>query len=146
MYNGGGLIVVLNSMISFQDNGENDMIDITDTIETHIRESGLIKGICNIFVAGATGGIIAIELEPGLKKDFPAMLERIAPKKIEYAHHMTWGDYNGHSHVRASLIGPSLTIPFNNRKLIHGTWQQIVFYEFDTRQRNRSLYLTIIGE
>ena len=74
------------------------------------------------------------------------MLERIAPKNIKYAHHMTWGDYNGHSHVRASIIGPSLTIPFIKGKLIHGTWQQFIFIELDTRSRNRSLYVTIIGE
>ncbi|MHA1131037.1 MAG: secondary thiamine-phosphate synthase enzyme YjbQ [Candidatus Helarchaeota archaeon] len=139
-------MVVITSSISFSDKGENDMIDITEKIEVQIKESGLEKGICNIFVAGATGGIIAIEFEPGLKKDFPAMLERIVPKNIEYAHHQTWGDYNGHSHVRASIIGPSLTVPFKNGTLIHGTWQQFIFYEFDTRSRNRTLYLTIIGE
>lgn len=137
---------VITSTIEFTDQGENDMIDITKKIESQIRDSGLNKGICNIFIAGATGGIIAIEFEPGLIKDFPVMLERIAPKNIDYSHHLTWGDYNGHSHVRASLIGPSLTVPFKNKKLIHGTWQQLVFYEFDTRKRNRSLYLTIIGE
>lgn len=137
---------VIIKTINFTDRGENDMVDITSDIEGNIRESGLKNGLCNIFVAGATGSLLAIEYEPGLKKDFPAMLDRIAPKNIKYAHHQTWGDYNGHSHVRASLIGPSLTIPFKDQKLIHGTWQQIVFYECDTRSRNRSLYLTIIGE
>ncbi|NVM30580.1 MAG: YjbQ family protein [Candidatus Helarchaeota archaeon] len=139
-------MVVITSTINFADRGENDIVDITQDIEAQIKDSGLNKGICNVFVAGATGGIIAIEFEPGLIKDFPALLERIAPKDINYAHHMTWGDYNGHSHVRASLIGPSMTIPFKNGKLIHGTWQQFVFYEFDTRRRNRTLYLTIMGE
>ena len=139
-------MVVITSNIRFTDRGENDMINITEQIEAQIRESGLENGICNVFIAGATGGIIAIEFEPGLQKDFPEMLQRIAPKNIEYAHHQTWGDYNGHSHVRASLIGPSLTIPFKHRKLIHGTWQQFIFYEFDTRSRDRTLYLTIIGE
>ena len=139
-------MAVITSTIEFLDKGENDMVNITPELETHIKESGLINGICNIFIAGATGGIIAIEFEPGLKKDFPAMLERIAPKNINYAHHMTWQDDNGHSHVRASLIGPSLTVPFKDGKLIHGTWQQLVFYEFDTQSRNRTLYVTIIGE
>ena len=139
-------MVVITSTIKFTDNGENDMVNITEEVEVQIRNSGLKDGICNIFIAGATGGIIAIELEPGLRKDFPAMLERIAPKNINYAHHATWHDDNGHSHVRASIIGPSLTVPFRSGKLIHGTWQQLVFYEFDTRKRNRSLYLTIIGE
>ena len=139
-------MAVITSSIEFLDKGENDMVNITPEVETQIKESGLINGICNIFIAGATGGIIAIEFEPGLKKDFPAMLERIAPKNINYTHHMTWQDDNGHSHVRASLIGPSLTVPFKNGNLIHGTWQQLVFYEFDTQSRNRILYLTIIGE
>ena len=139
-------MVVITSTISFTDHGENDMIDITQELETKIKDSKLSKGICNVFVAGATGGIIAIEFEPGLEKDFPEMLERIAPQNIKYAHHMTWGDYNGHSHVRASIIGPSLTIPFIKGKLIHGTWQQFIFIELDTRSRNRSLHVTIIGE
>jgi secondary thiamine-phosphate synthase enzyme len=139
-------MAVITSTIEFLDKGENDMVDITPEVETEIKESGLKNGICNIFIAGATGGIITIEFEPGLMKDFPAMLERIAPKDVNYAHHMTWGDYNGHSHVRASLIGPSLVVPFKNGNLIHGTWQQLVFYEFDTQVRKRILYLTIIGE
>jgi len=139
-------LVVINSSIKFTDQGENDMIDITQAVENKIRDSKLNNGICNIFIAGATGGIIAIEFEPGLIKDFPTMLERIAPKNIDYAHHITWNDNNGHSHVRASLIGPSLTVPFIKGKLIHGTWQQLVFYECDTSKRNRTLYLTIIGE
>jgi secondary thiamine-phosphate synthase enzyme len=139
-------MAVITSTIEFLDKGENDMVDITLEVETEIKESGLKNGICNIFIAGATGGIFTIEFEPGLMKDFPAMLERIAPKDVNYAHHMTWGDYNGHSHVRASLIGSSLTVPFKNGILINGTWQQLVFYEFDTQKRSRILYLTIIGE
>jgi len=139
-------MAVISSTINFSDRGENDMVNVTEEVEAHIRASGMNNGICNIFIAGATGGLIAIELEPGLRKDFPAMLERIASKNMNYEHHKTWGDYNGHSHVRASLIGPSLTVPFRKGKLIHGTWQQLVFYEFDTQSRNRTLYLTIIGE
>ncbi|MHA1385565.1 MAG: secondary thiamine-phosphate synthase enzyme YjbQ, partial [Candidatus Helarchaeota archaeon] len=108
---------------------------------------GLNSGICNIFVPGATGALICIEYEPGLKKDFPEMLELIAPKNKDYAHHQTWGDDNGRSHVKASLLGPDLTIPFQNKKLIHGTWQQLTFIELDTRNgRNRTIYLTLIGE
>lgn len=139
-------MVVIVSTINFTDEGENDMVDITSEVATQIKDSGLNNGLCNIFVVGATGGIIAIEFEPGLIKDFPNMLERLVPKNIEYAHHMTWGDFNGHSHVRASLIGPSLTVPFKNGTLIHGTWQQLVFYEFDTRKRDRTLHITILGE
>ncbi|MHA1321901.1 MAG: secondary thiamine-phosphate synthase enzyme YjbQ [Candidatus Helarchaeota archaeon] len=139
-------MVVITSTIQFADHGENDMIDLTNRLNVVVSESKLKDGICNIFVAGATGGLISIEYEPGLKKDFPAMLERIAPHNINYAHHETWNDDNGHSHIRASLIGPCMTIPFKNGRLIHGTWQHIVFYEFDTRPRNRTIFITLIGE
>ena len=122
------------------------MINITEKIEKIIRDSNLSSGICNIFVPGATGALICIEYEPGLKKDFPRILEKIAPKNEYYAHHETWHDDNGHSHVRASLIGPDLTVPFQNKRLIHGTWQQLTFIELDTRSRDRTLYVTLIGE
>jgi len=87
-----------------------------------------------------------MEFEPGLKKDFPEALERISPIDIYYKHHDTWNDDNGRSHVKASLIGPSLSLPINDGKMIHGTWQQIVFIEHDTRPRNRKIFVTIIGE
>jgi secondary thiamine-phosphate synthase enzyme len=102
--------------------------------------------VITIFVSGSTGALTTIEYEPGLVVDFPNMLDRIAPKDVEYAHEKMWHDGNGHSHVRASLIGPSLTIPFKDKKLLLGTWQQIVFLELDTRSRNRNLVLQIVGE
>jgi secondary thiamine-phosphate synthase enzyme len=104
------------------------------------------EGIICIFVPGSTGSLITIEYEPGLKKDFPKALEKIAPRDIHYEHHETWHDDNGRSHVKASLIGPSLTIPFQKGKLIHGTWQQIVFMELDTQSRSRTLIVQIVGE
>ena len=104
------------------------------------------NGLICIFVPGSTASITTIEYEPGLKKDFPKALEKIAPKNIEYFHHNTWHDDNGRSHVKASLMGPSLTVPINNGKLIHGTWQQIVFVEFDTRPRQRNIITNLIGE
>jgi len=111
-----------------------------------VTESKLMNGIVTIFVPGSTGAITTIEYEPGLLKDFPNMLTRLAPKSLEYEHEKRWHDGNGHSHVRASLIGPSLTIPFTKGRLTLGTWQQIVFIELDVRSRIRYLIFQVIGE
>jgi secondary thiamine-phosphate synthase enzyme len=122
------------------------MIDITYQVADTIENGKIENGIVTIFVSGSTAAVTTIEYEPGLKKDFPAMLDRVAPKNIEYEHDNTWHDGNGHSHVRASLIGPSLTVPFNDKRLMLGTWQQIVLVETDTRPRERSIILQMIGE
>jgi secondary thiamine-phosphate synthase enzyme len=137
---------VLTKVITVGSNGENDMLDITRQTDESIKASGLQDGIVTIFVSGSTASITTIEYEVGLKKDFPKMLARIAPSEIEYEHDNTWHDGNGHSHVRASLIGPSLTVPFKNKSLMLGTWQQIVLLEMDTRQRERKIVLQIIGK
>ena len=125
---------------------ETEIVNITPGLERVVSQSGIRDGIVNAFIAGATGAIIALEYEPGLLKDIPALLERIIPKKQAYAHEQTWHDGNGHSHVRASLLGPSLTVPIRDGRLIHGTWQQLAFIELDVPQRNRALFITIIGE
>jgi secondary thiamine-phosphate synthase enzyme len=125
---------------------QKDMVDITDQTLKAIQESKLKDGIVTVFVSGSTGAITTIEYEPGLRNDFPKMLNRIIPQNIEYEHDKTWHDENGHSHVRASLIGPGLTIPFKDGNLILGTWQQIVFFELDTRSRERRITIQIIGE
>jgi secondary thiamine-phosphate synthase enzyme len=122
------------------------MIDITESTSKAIKDSKLKQGIVTIFIAGSTAAVTTIEYEPGLKADFPKMLSRIAPEDIEYEHDKTWHDGNGHSHVRASLVGPSLTIPFKDSKLLLGTWQQIVVVEMDIRQRERKIILQVIGE
>lgn len=137
---------VFTKYITISTKGETDMVDITDEVSKAIEESKLKNGIVTIFIPGSTGAITTIEYEPGLLKDFPAMLERIAPKGIEYEHHKRWHDWNGHSHVRASLLGASLTVPFIDGELTLGTWQQIVFIELDVRKRERKLILQIIGE
>ena len=124
---------------------ENDMVDITNQVMKIVRDSNVKNGLACIFVKGSTGAVTTIEYEPGLKQDLPDALERIAPKGVYYKHHETWHDDNGHSHVRASLIGPSLTIPFRNGKIIHGTWQQFVFLELDTSPRDRNIIVQIIG-
>ena len=135
----------VGDVLEFETKGETDMLDITKDVQEFILNSGLKDGIVNVFVIGSTAAVTTIEYEPGLKKDFPAMLERISPKEIYYHHHETWHDYNGHSHVRAALIGPSLTVPFKNGRLILGTWQQIVLIELDTRPRHRRIFVQLIG-
>ena len=135
-----------NDEINIKTNGEVDIIDITNQIQKIINESKIKNGIACIFIPGSTGSITTIEYEPGLKKDLPRALQKIAPKGEHYDHHETWHDDNGHSHVRASLMGPSLNIPVIEGRLIHGTWQQIVFVELDTSPRNRKLIVQIVGD
>jgi len=115
-------------------------------VSNFVKECGFEIGICTVFCSGSTGALTTIEYEDGLLNDFPNAMERIAPKNIEYAHDKKWGDGNGHSHVRASIVGPSLTIPFVKRKLTLGTWQQIVFVDYDNRPRTRKLEMVIVGE
>lgn len=139
-------MTVITKIAQIETRGENDVIDITGQTSKAVEESKLKDGIVTVFVSGSTAAITTIEYEPGLTQDFPRMLSRIAPIDIEYEHDNTWHDGNGHSHVRASLIGPSLTIPFKDGDLILGTWQQIVLLETDTRPRERKIILQIIGE
>jgi secondary thiamine-phosphate synthase enzyme len=123
-----------------------EVIDVTEKVAAAIHESGLQSGIAVVFVPGATGAVTTIEHEPGLVDDIKVALERIAPEQNEYAHNQKWGDGNGHSHIRASLIGPSLTVPFQKGQLMFGTWQQIVFLELDNRPRKRRVIVQILGE
>ncbi len=137
---------VVTKYLKLHTRGELDMLDITHLVEGAVEETDLRNGSVTVFVAGSTGAVTTIEYELGLLKDFPAMLERMAPRGIPYEHERRWHDGNGHSHVRASLLGPSLTIPVVNRKLTLGTWQQLVFVELDIRGRSRELVLQLIGE
>src|ERR687885_2664749 len=139
-------MAIVTKNIQIKSRGEDDVIDITEPTSKAIKESNLKNGIVTVFVSGSTAAITTIEYEPGLRNDFPKMLNRIIPRDIEYEHDKTWNDGNGHSHVRASLVGPSLTIPFKDRTLMLGTWQQVVLFEMDTRQRERQVILQIIGE
>ena len=137
---------IITKIIQLKLSKEDDIIDVTKQTSDAVRESELNNGIVNVFVAGSTAAVTTIEYEPGLRYDFPKMLSRIAPKDIQYRHDETWHDGNGHSHVRASLVGPSLTVPFSNGALLLGTWQQIVMLEMDTRPRERVLTIQILGE
>lgn len=139
-------MVVFSDKISIKTNGETDIIDITKDLQKSVYNSKIKNGIACIYIGGSTGTITSIEYEPGLIKDLPIALEKIAPKNIYYNHHETWHDDNGHSHVRASIMGPSLSVPIINRKIVHGTWQQIVFVEHDTKPRNRNIILQIVGD
>ncbi|HEQ79247.1 MAG TPA: YjbQ family protein [Euryarchaeota archaeon] len=126
--------------------GENDILDITGLVEDIIREKKFLNGAVLIFVPGSTGALSTLEYEPGLLKDIPIALERLFPKGITYQHDETWHDGNGHSHIRATFIGPSLTLPVCEGKLVLGTWQQIVFLEFDNKHRKRWLSLQFFKE
>lgn len=139
-------MTVITQIIKIRSKGENDITDITQDVSKAIENSKIKNGNVTVFVSGSTGAITTIEYEPGLTKDFPKMLERLAPKNIEYGHEQMWHDGNGHSHVKASLVGPSLAIPFKEGKLLLGTWQQIVFVELDIRSRERSLVVQVMGE
>lgn len=139
------VVDVVSTRISLRTKGEADMVNITDQLARSVRDSKLKDGVATVFVPGSTGALTTVEYEPGLLQDFPDMLDRVAPRDIEYEHEKRWHDGNGHSHVRASLIGPSLTVPFEEGRLTLGTWQQIVFIELDTRSRSRQLIVQVIG-
>lgn len=126
--------------------GNCEMVDITKDVEKCVANSGLKTGLCTVFCAGSTGSVTTIEFEGGLLKDFPIAMERIAPSSAVYEHHLRWHDGNGHSHIRATILGPSLTIPFTNAKPCLGTWQQVVFVDFDNVSRNRVLEVVVLGE
>jgi len=126
--------------------GEGEMHDLTERVAELVRKAGVTEGVALVFVPGSTAGITTIEYEPGLLQDFPAAMERIAPRDLDYAHDRTWHDGNGHAHVRASLLGPSLTVPIAGGKLLLGTWQQIALVDFDNRSRQRRVVVTIMGE
>ena len=139
-------MTVSTKSIKIHSKMENDMIDLTEEISNFVKKSNISNGTVTVFVSGSTGSVTTIEYEPGLIKDFPEMLSRIAPRDLDYGHEKMWHDGNGHSHVKASLMGPSLIVPFIEGGLCLGTWQQIVFLELDTRSRTRNLVLQIIGE
>ena len=137
---------VYNETINVISKGENDIIDITENVQKVVSRSELKEGICLVFVVGSTGTLTTMEYENGLKQDFPRVLEKIAPKNQEYKHHLTWHDDNGRSHVKATLMGASLTLPFQNKNIIHGTWQQLIFIELDTQPRRRNIIVQLVGE
>jgi secondary thiamine-phosphate synthase enzyme len=126
--------------------GNGHVIDITEAVAKAATEAGLADGLVTVFVPGATGAVTTVEYEPGLVADLGELFERLIPAGAHYRHDEAWHDGNGHSHVRASLLGPSLTVPVSGGRLTLGTWQQIVFIDFDVRARRRELVVQCLGE
>ena len=132
--------------ISLSTKGNCDIVDITDKVGNLIVNNDFIEGNVLLFAGGSTAGITTIEYEPGLLKDYPKFFERIAPVNINYEHDNTWHDGNGHSHIRAAIQGASLTVPFSKGRMLLGTWQQIIFVDFDNRSRKREIVVQITGK
>ena len=138
--------MIVNGSISFKTGGDCDIIDITPQVARQVADSGISSGTVTVFVPGSTAGVTTIEYESGLVADLKKMWQRLVPRDISYDHDRRWGDGNGHSHVRASMLGSSLVVPFSERRLTLGTWQQIIMVDFDNRPRSRQLVLQIMGE
>lgn len=130
----------------FSTQAEMDVVDVTKDVADRLAESSISNGIVTVFVPGSTGALTTMEYEPGLVSDMKEAFEKIAPRDHYYHHEERWHDKNGHSHVRAALVGPSVTIPFRDKRLLLGTWQQIVFMDFDVRARERELFVQIVGD
>lgn len=137
---------VITEHIKVSTKGNSEVIDITEQVAAVLQHHKLTEGSVTIFMVGSTASITTTEFEPGLRKDIPEMLERIAPSDIRYHHNDTWGDGNGHAHVRASFLGPSLVVPFSEGRLLLGTWQQIVLIDFDNRSRHRNIVVQLMGK
>ena len=138
--------MVKTEEIKFETAGPGDLVDITSRMSEILLNSGLQSGTITAFAPGATTGLTTIEYEPGLLKDFPELMEKLVPSGRPYEHDNTWHDGNGFSHLRSAMIGPDITVPFVSGKMLLGTWQQVVFCEFDNRPRSRTVILQMIGE
>lgn len=138
--------MVVTDSLELQANGPNHFIDITEQVRACVDKSNLKDGTVNLFVPGSTAGLTTIEYEQGVLKDLQELMDRLIPSGNPYHHDAAWGDNNGFSHLRASLIGPSLTIPFCSGKIRLGTWQQIILMDFDNRPRRREVVCQIVGE
>jgi secondary thiamine-phosphate synthase enzyme len=138
--------MIVNKRIQFQTQGNAQIIDITDQVIRSLRDSGLKNGIITLFTPSSTSGLTTTEYESGAIHDLQQLFDRIAPPSLDYRHNQRWGDGNGHAHARHALLGPSLTVPFIEGQMTLGTWQQIIFVDFDNRPRSRTLVLQIMGD
>jgi secondary thiamine-phosphate synthase enzyme len=138
--------MVVTTTIGMTTRGNGDTQDITDAVARAVAESGVISGVVTLFCPGSTSALTTIEFEPGVVADLQQVFDELAPADRDYRHNERWGDGNGHSHVRAALLGPSLSVPFVERRLTLGTWQQIVHIDFDIRPRRREIIAQIVGE
>ncbi len=138
--------MVKTMTLKLETRGDGDTIDITDGVQEAVQSAGLTAGTATVFCPSATSAVTTIEYERGAVSDLGRLFDEIAPADRPYAHNQRWGDGNGHSHVRAALLGPSLTVPFVDGRLMLGTWQQIIYVDFDNRPRERRLIVQIVGE
>ncbi len=138
--------MIASKKLTLSTRGNGDTIDLTPGVARAIAEANVADGIVTLFVVGSTAAVTTLEYEDGAVNDLGRAIERLAPRDMEYEHHLRWGDDNGHSHVRAALLGPSLSVPFVGGRLTLGTWQQIILIDFDTRPRQRQIVAQIIGE
>jgi secondary thiamine-phosphate synthase enzyme len=136
---------IRNYVLSFQTTGKTDLIDITREVSLRIRESGISEGSVLVFAPGSTAALTTIEYESGVIEDLKEAIERLAPEGLHYRHDARWGDGNGYSHVRAAVLGPSLTIPIIEGQLVLGTWQQVILCDFDNRPRKRQVIVQVTG-
>ena len=138
--------MVFQDQITVGTEGHGDIQDLTDPLQRIVDRSGISTGIMHVFNVGSTAALGTIEFEPGLKRDLPELLDRLIPPSNQYGHEQTWHDGNGHSHLQATLLGPSLTIPVGDGRLVLGTWQQVFHLDCDVKSRRRTIVVTIYGE
>jgi len=138
--------MIFQQEIRLETTGHRQMHDLTDQVARVVSASKISAGIANIFNVGSTGAIGTIEFEPGLEQDFPAMLDKLFPPSRDYGHEQAWHDGNGHSHLQATMLGPSIMVPIKDGKLVLGTWQQIFHLECDIKPRRRTIFVTVIGD
>lgn len=138
--------MVYGKQISIQTKGFSDIKNLTEEVQTIVKQSGISQGIATVFVVGSTASVSTIEFEPALNADFKDHLEKFVPSAMKTRHSQTWGDDNGFSHIRATFMGPSVTIPVNDSMLVLGTWQQVIVIDHDNRPRNRTIFVQVIGE
>ncbi len=139
-------MLVVTQTAQLKTKGRDDCVDITDAVQDAVRRAKIREGLVTVFVTGSTAGVTTIEYEPGLVRDLKEAVERLFPERLRYAHHESAGDENGFSHLRASFIGPSLTVPIAQGRVTLGTWQQIVLIDFDVRPRSRSYQIQVLGQ
>jgi secondary thiamine-phosphate synthase enzyme len=137
--------MVWQHQIQIRTKGHGDMHDLTEQVGRVVARSGVRAGVAHVFCVGSTAAVGAIEFEPGLQRDLPEALDRLLPPSRDYGHEQTWHDGNGHSHLQATLLGPSLTVPVTDGRLVLGTWQQVIHLECDVRPRERTVVVTVLG-
>ena len=138
--------MVFQKQLSVSTRGHRDLHDLTEAVARVVAESKVRTGVAHVFVVGSTAAVGTIELEPGLRRDLPELLDRLIPPSRDYGHEQAWHDGNGHSHLQATLLGPSLAVPVSGGKLMVGTWQLVVHLECDVRPRERTVVVTVLGD